>query len=448
MSDEPPAWMDDAPPASAGYSNAPVRSGPGGVTRQGGYDKPRMTPDEIAALAADFHAWIDSPDTRGGLKSVLPGRGTEATTDRDVDAFIATAKAAVMAKPTMLALDLRPSLLAAVHKASAQGLMPDGKQGAFVPRYNSDTRRIEIVWQPMVWGIVKLGRDTGAITSIRAHIVFMGEQFRVVAGEEDRIEHFPDIDIVEEAYQQLNGGVDGRGNLVSRPAEFFARVRAAYCLITGVDGTVTRRWMTKSRLVSLREASRATNGPWNSRWMDEMILKGVILYTAKHINLDRFTTPAVRFIDALETDMPIDFNGRDQAELSALDAAPALALAPPPTKLEGLEAALAKAATRQPEPVLAFAADQEVGTAAKATAEEPPVPEEVEEPTAEEIADLTRRFTACLAGLESATPEKVAKTTAGDRYRSLIKEMNAAGMFKEISDLGRAVFESMTGATV
>lgn len=334
MNDGPPSWMDDAPPVDPGAYGQPA-GGQRGSQRNGGrVAAPKMTPEQIAAAAEDFYAWLLHKDTAAQLRMMLPDHV-------DLDVFTSTCKTAVLNRPHLLREDLRQSLLVAIMKAAAQGLKPDGKEGALVVRYDSEAHGYAAVWQPMVWGVAKLGRETGAIKQIRAVIVFHGEAFRIIQGEEDRIDHEVDPDIVDEAYGALNAGLDEHKNPKANPAEFFKRVRASYCFITGTDGTVTRRYMTKQRLISLWEASKAANGPWNSRWIDEMILKGVILFTSKWINLDTTSAAAKRFQSALMTDMEIDFDrqgliGRTAPE----DHAPVQqqAMLPPPTdKLGSLE---------------------------------------------------------------------------------------------------------------
>ena len=332
MSDGPPNW-DDIPPADYGQP-----SGGGGGNRGGKKPRPpAMTAQEMATASGDFYAWLGTAATQAQLKVVLPDHV-------DLPLFIATAKTAVLTKPQLLRENMRPSLLVAIMKAASQGLLPDGKQGALVPRYDNEAGGYIVAWQPMVQGIIKLGRETGAIKSIRAMIVFRGENFHVLGGEEDRIQHEIDIDIVDEAYAALNGGRDNHGNPIARPAEFFARVRAAYCFITGVDGTVTRRYMPHQRLVSLWESSKAANGPWNSRWIDEMILKGMILFTAKWLNLDGESVQAKRFQAALMTDMEIDFDrqGQPQQIAAPADRVPQAALPAPADKLGSLEDAIGK----------------------------------------------------------------------------------------------------------
>lgn len=350
MSDGPPDWGDVPPADMSSYGQAaPTGGGNRGAQRGGGGRSnapPAMTPEQLAQASGDFYDWLGNPETLKQLKIVLPEHV-------DIDVFVATAKTAVLNKPQLLRENLRQSLLVAIMKAASQGLLPDGKQGALVPRYDGDAGGYIVAWQPMVQGIIKLGRETGAIKTIRAAIVFRGEHFRVLAGEDDRIEHEVDLDIVDEAYAALNGGKDNHGNPIAKPAEFFARVRAAYCFITAPDGTVTKRYMTHQRLVSLWETSKAKNGPWNSRWVDEMILKGVTLFTAKWINLDSETVTAKRFQAALMTDMEVDFDRQGQIAAPANQDRPSQAALPPPAdKLGSLEdAIMGKTRVREKVPV-------------------------------------------------------------------------------------------------
>lgn len=427
----PPADWDNVPPPDGSDGGAPARVGGGAQVQRGGYQRREAMPAaQVAQLAAEFHQWLDSKDTLAALKQALPDH-------IDLDVFVATAKQAVMTKPDLLKEELRPSLLRSVARAAAVGLLPDGKQGALVARYDTDAGGYAIAFQPMVGGIIKLGRETGAIKSIRAHLVFRGEHFRIVAGDEDKIEHIPDPDIIDEAYAVLNKGLDNRGNAQSDADGFMLRVYAAYCVITGSDGTVTKRFMTRQRIISLRQASRASRGPWNSRWLDEMILKGVILFTSKWINLDVASAPARRFMDALTADQDASFVALPAPEEPA--AGPALLA--PPDKLAGLEMTLAPKAEREPVPV----AEPEAPTSqASAAPHGTPPPDEALPPDlpADQAAALRERVKAAVTGFETASWEAVQRTTGSERYRFMVRDLTANGMFGEIKRLGDAVADA------
>ncbi len=291
MSDlEPPADFDNMGPPTAA---APATG------RQS-----RKPPVANAIDTTDFFEWLTTATTRRELRAMLPDYV-------DVDQFLATARDAALTNQKLLTPNLRPSLLRAIFKAAKQGLRPDGKEGALVPRYDTETRQYGIVWQPMVWGIVKLGRLTGSIDSIRPVIVFLGEDFDIEEGDTQIYRHTVDRRIVGEAYQALYGGISrtdtGRATLKVNPEDFFDRVDCVYTIIRSKDGTVTKRWMPRERIALIRN-QQGLNTPWYGPFLDEMICKTSILYTAKHIDLDISNPATERFREAMQHDMDIDFD--------------------------------------------------------------------------------------------------------------------------------------------
>jgi recombination protein RecT len=277
----PPAgqFPDDVPANADRGDSAPAR----GNRRE----EPKF---DVGTEIKVFYKMIDDPVFLGQLKGMLPD-------NIPIETFVRTAKTAVQGDPNLLNPEWRASLMQGVSKAAAQGLLPDGKHGALVPRYDDKARRVQVCWQPMVWGITQLGRRAGALKKITAHIVFDGEEFEILGGAEDRIHHKINPVIVEKAYE------DGK-----TPDKFMQHVAFAYCIITAPDGTPTWRYMTRSRIARVRASSKAAKGPWNGPFMDEMILKTVILFTSKHIDTDGDTPELRRFRDALETDMEADFD--------------------------------------------------------------------------------------------------------------------------------------------
>jgi recombinational DNA repair protein RecT len=339
MSDQgPPDWFDNAPPPSAD-GGMPAS---GGGARKKRADAPKMTPDQQATETESFFGWLTAPERAKELRVLLPEK-------IDIRVFVDAAKTVVTKKPDYLFPAWRASLMQAVLDAAGHGLMPDGREGAIVPRYDSDAGGTRLVFQAMVWGIIKLGRETGAIKSVRAKIVFQNEHFRTVEGEEDIIEHISDVDLHEAAYNDLYGGKDGRtGNPIAKVDAFWGHVRAAYCFIIGIDGTVTKRWMSRARLLNLKNASRAQYGPWSSLWVDEMILKAVILYTTKWINLDLDTASARRFQGALMIDQEIDLDDAEDTERP--EQRQPLAIAAPGPKLDNFAEIFAPTREREMVP--------------------------------------------------------------------------------------------------
>ena len=84
-----------------------------------------------------------------------------------VDRFIQVAKQGLQTHKDvqkLLAAD-RKSLYLAIQKAASDGVMLDGREAALA------VFGTEVVFMPMVQGLVKLARNSGEITNIEANIV-------------------------------------------------------------------------------------------------------------------------------------------------------------------------------------------------------------------------------------------------------------------------------------
>lgn len=298
VDDGVPAWMDDVPPPSGASGNAPAKSGQQQQRRAP--DGRQGAPVATAQEGADFFEWLNSPQTRIELEEMLPSY-------LPATQFIQFAKEAALSNPRLLAPNLRPSLLRAIGKLAKMGLRCDGKEAALVPRYDAGTRQYGIVAQSMVWGIIKLGRLTGAIKTIRPIIVFNGETFEMEEGDEPRWVHKVDRGLTDQAYQALYGGMTGgdHPDLVVKAEDFFQRVSCAYCIITGTDGTVTKRWMSAKRIDLIRK-QQGKKTPWYGPYLDEMIIKTIILYTAKHVDLDIGNRATSAFRQALLDEVGVE----------------------------------------------------------------------------------------------------------------------------------------------
>jgi recombination protein RecT len=305
----PPAGQ--FPDDSRGFSDSRVSGGDRGGSRQRAFD--------AAVEAKAFYAMLEDPKLVSELGSMLPDT-------IDVKTFVRTAKTAVATNVDLLNPMYRPSLMQSIVKAASQGLLPDGKHGALVPRWDDRASRTQVCWQPMVWGITQLGRRAGALKKLTAHIVFEGEDYDLLGGEDDKITHRINPKIVDEVYAKCR-----------TPEAFFDRVELAYCIITAPDGTQTWRYMTKSRIARVKASSKAGKGPWSGAFMDEMILKTVILFTAKHIDLDGDTPEMRRFREAMETDLEADFDS-DGAQMISAPATRAALPAPGVSAMDRLEA--------------------------------------------------------------------------------------------------------------
>ena len=316
QNDEPPAGMyDDVPPPSDdGRGGDVVQRGGGGGRRR--REEPQFN---VAAETRAFYAAIDDHATQAEIKKVLPDH-------IDIGMYVRVAKTAATSSPSLLNPEWRGSLMRALAKAAAQGLLPDGKEGALIARWDEQARAKQVCWQPMVWGITKLGRLTGQIQKIYASLVFEGEVFEVLGGEDEgKIIHKINPDIVDAAYA-----------FAGDPAKFWGQVKAAYCIITPVEGDKVIRWMPRNRILKVKATSKAANGPWNGPFSDEMGIKTIIHWTCKWLDLNINNDFTRRFREALDTDMEADFDHAGNLVEQETGTSGQLALAAPTPKLDNI----------------------------------------------------------------------------------------------------------------
>lgn len=94
--------------------------------------------------------------------------------------------------PDLLVCDRR-SLHKAVTTAARDGLMPDGREGVILPQKEKQKDGSYILaarWQAMVYGVRKRARELDGII-IDAQVVYSGDRFKRVQGDDPRIEHEP-----------------------------------------------------------------------------------------------------------------------------------------------------------------------------------------------------------------------------------------------------------------
>ena len=196
--------------------------------------------------------------------------------------FVRVVLTAVNANPDLLRADRRP-LMESAMKAAQDGLLPDGRDGAFVV-YRSkaksqngerDSWIDKVQWQPMVGGILKKIRNSGELRSISATVVHERDSFHLVQGDDERIEHTPCLDA-------------DRGP-----------PRLVYAIARTRDGGVYREVMTVREVEQVRQVSRARDsGPWRD-WWPEMARKTVIRRLAKRLPMSSDLDDLLRRDDAL-----------------------------------------------------------------------------------------------------------------------------------------------------
>lgn len=176
-----------------------------------------------------------------------------------VDRFMRTISTAVQLQPELLECD-RKSLLLAGLRAAADGLTPDGREGAFVVFKDRKAGTKLAQWMPMYQGLLKKVRNSGELLTITAEVVYQRDQFDYQLGDEPRISHKP--------------ALGDRGQAV-----------AAYAIARTKEGGVYRAVMTYEEIERIRAISKTgdrENSPWSQHW-PEMAKKTVIRRLTKFL---------------------------------------------------------------------------------------------------------------------------------------------------------------------
>lgn len=150
----------------------------------------------------------------------------------------------------------RNSIYNACSKAAADGLMPDGREGAIVafnrnvgtkdaPRWEKHAQ-----WMPMVEGLRKMVRNSGEISNISVQVVRENDNFDYQLGDREFIDHKP--------------AKKNRGSIIG-----------AYSIATLKDGEKSREYMDIDEIEAIRGRSKSKDsGPWKTDY-SEMCRKTV-----------------------------------------------------------------------------------------------------------------------------------------------------------------------------
>jgi recombination protein RecT len=188
------------------------------------------------------------------------------------DRFIRVTLTAIQLQPELLECE-RKSLLLACLRAANDGLMPDGREGAFVIFKGKNGKVAQ--WMPMYQGLLKKVRNTGELLSISANVVYERDQFDYELGDSERIVHKP--------------AIGERG-----------RPLAVYAIAHLKGGGIVREVMSREQVYQVRAVSRASgqDSPWQ-KWEDEQWRKTALRRLYKRLpsstEMDRYlnATPIV-----------------------------------------------------------------------------------------------------------------------------------------------------------
>lgn len=224
----------------------------------------------------------------------------------DKERFTKSVSSALLKDPKIAEASLE-SIVLEVNKACADGLVLDGREAALT-RFNvkrGDQWVTEVVYIPMVAGIMKRVRNSGEIASWSVELVYQkeyeGGRFRYKAAPDPMIDHEPII-------------VGDRGPVV-----------AAYSAVRLRDGSYHYEVMTKDQLDAIRARTKSKTkdgrvvGPWASD-LEEMYRKTVIRRHAKRLPVASELIGVTQRVDALYDegvadieDVPTDITPRKSA---------------------------------------------------------------------------------------------------------------------------------------
>lgn len=181
--------------------------------------------------------------------------------------FVRVVQTAIATNPD-IAKASKQSVFAATMKCAQDGLLPDGREAAFVIYFNKGAPTVQ--YMPMIGGILKKIRNSGELASITAELVYDRDDFKFwVDDNGQHIHHAPNM-------------WEDRGELMG-----------AYALAKTKDGALYIEIMSRKQIEDVKNASRAkTSGPWAGAFETEMWRKTVIRRLAKRLpmstDLDEF----------------------------------------------------------------------------------------------------------------------------------------------------------------
>jgi len=132
------------------------------------------------------------------------------------------------------------SIVEALYTSAKVGLMPDGVEGAIVPRKERGVPKAK--FEPMYQGLVKAYLRGGRVKRVHADAILEGETYEVISGTSPDIKHWPDI---------------------TKDRSSWERLIATYAVAFFDDGTKVFIIIPKAELERLR-ANAPEGGPWSN----------------------------------------------------------------------------------------------------------------------------------------------------------------------------------------
>lgn len=221
---------------------------------------------------------------RSDLNKMMPQFQMALPQNVTPEKFIRVTVTALQNSPDLLLCD-RQSLYSSAMKCAADGLLPDGREAAFV-KYGT-----RVQYLPMIGGIFKKLRNSSEIASITSQIIHANDKFRYwVDSNGEHLEHEP----------LLFGG--DRGPRVG-----------VYAIAKLKDGGVEIEPMTEEDVNKVKKVSKsATSGPWSGPFESEMWRKTAIRRLSKRLPMSTELAQVIERDDEL-----YDLKGTEAARTKA-----------------------------------------------------------------------------------------------------------------------------------
>jgi len=185
-----------------------------------------------------------------------------------------------MSRQPLLMHCTKESILLAIIEMGQLGLEPGALgQCYLIPFYNKKKKTYEAVFMPGYRGLIKLARDSGAVTNITAEVVYEHDEFDYRLGLKPMLHHKP----------ILTDSDEERGEI-----KYF------YAIAWAKEGPEIFEVMSKEQVDGIRKRSKAaTQGPWVTDYI-EMGRKTVIKRITKKLDLSPELEAAIGKDNALE----------------------------------------------------------------------------------------------------------------------------------------------------
>jgi recombination protein RecT len=180
--------------------------------------------------------------------------------------FVRICMTALSREPKLMEASVRSFTNAALQCAS-DGLVPDGKDAALV-LFKSRDGGPEVVYMPMISGLVRVVHQSGKVKSIAVELVREHDDFHNVKGDDAEIRH-----------EVVHWDEADRGTIVG-----------GYAVIHMTNGGVIRETMSLAEIKKVQKSSRAGQGysPWKG-WWEEMARKSIFRRVSKWLPKSRET---------------------------------------------------------------------------------------------------------------------------------------------------------------